>query len=133
MLICPPQARLYSMNAAPGGRQDPLTDQRDGQILNNGAADDRTGQDGAAADDDPDQDLRALTEAEHFRRHEIAPDAVESPCEAGDHPGDDERPKLVDTAVVTQKLGAPLILPDRDQHASPTVAQSERQTDVDRQ
>ena len=58
--------------------------QRGGEPLNADAADDRADQRAAAADDDPDDDLRGLRQSEDRRADEISPVGEQAAGKAGD-------------------------------------------------
>jgi hypothetical protein len=72
--------------------------------------------------------LRALAEAEHFRRDD--PRTVKRAGETGDCSGNDKRVQLVSARVEAEKLRARIVFPDADQNAPPSAVQQHLQRHI---
>src|SRR5882762_4551208 len=91
---------------------------RGAEPLDADAADHRTDQRAAAADQDPDDDLRGLRQPEDGWADEITPIGEQAAGETCQRAADDEGRELVGTRIVAQQLRAPLVLADADDDAA---------------
>src|SRR6266566_689751 len=94
------------------------------------AADDRTDQRAAAADQDPDDDLRRLREPEDGRADEIAPIGEQTAGKTGERAADRKGRKLVGARIVAQKLGAPFVLADADDDTAEPAREQKPQSEI---
>src|SRR6185312_6771837 len=104
--------------------------QRRAEPLNADAADDRSDQRATAADDDPDDDLRRLGEAEDVRADEVAPVREQAAGKAGQRATDGEGCKLVGPGVVAEELGTPLVFADADDDPAEAACQQQAQSEI---
>src|SRR5216683_1993786 len=103
---------------------------RGAEPLDADAADHRTDQRAAAADQDPDDDLRGLRQSENRRADKIAPIGEQAAGETGQCAADRERRKLVGARIITQQLGAPLVLADADDDAAEPACEQQPQSEI---
>ena len=115
-------ANIFAHQSEPRGL---VGAQRRAEPLNADAADDRSDQRATAADDDPDDDLRRLGEAEDGRADEVAPVREQAAGKAGQRATDGEGCKLVGPRVVAEEFGAPLIFADADDDPAEAACQQQ--------
>src|SRR5882724_13181667 len=93
-------------------------------------ADDRTDQRAAAADQDPDDDLRGLREAKDGRADEITPVGEQAAGETGQRTTDGEGRKLIGARIITQQFGALFVLADTDDDAAEAAGEQQPQSEI---
>src|SRR6516225_5060119 len=104
--------------------------ERGTQPLDSDAADHRTDQRAASADNDPDDDLRRLRQAEDGRADKISPIGEQAAGKARQRASDDEGRKLVSAGIISEKLRASFVLADADDDAAELARQQKPQSEI---